>query len=249
MFLPIQNTVPLFQKTFLQSILPISCTGKSSRNYFFCPQKLHLLLFQIKQVDVILAGWPLICKNWLKSYLMQVCKPRHYALVEAVEPFKLHPMAMSYIYEVFEHLLGLWMGYGFTITLLPPPTVPESCESWLKSYLMQVCKPCYYALVEAIEPFKLHPMSMWYIYEKFEHLLRLCMGIWLHTHTINMTDTSPDLWELAEILLMQVCKTCESILAEAVQPFKLYCLVWATKVSLAAICLDISSASFGIQIN
>ncbi len=25
-----------------------------------------------------------------------------------------------------------------------------------------------------------------------------------------------------------------------------YCLVWATKVALAAICLDISSASFGI---
>jgi hypothetical protein len=29
----------------------------------------------------------------------------------------------------------------------------------------------------------------------------------------------------------------------------LYCLVWAKKVMLAAICLDISSASFGIRIN
>ena len=28
-----------------------------------------------------------------------------------------------------------------------------------------------------------------------------------------------------------------------------YCLVWAKKVTLAAICLDISSASFGIRIN
>ncbi len=33
---------------------------------------------------------------------------------------------------------------------------------------MQVCKPCDYALVEAVEPFKLHPMSMSYIYERFE---------------------------------------------------------------------------------
>ena len=30
---------------------------------------------------------------------------------------------------------------------------------------------------------------------------------------------------------------------------KEYCLVWAKKVSLAAICLDISSTSFGIRIN
>jgi hypothetical protein len=48
---------------------------------------------------------------------------------------------------------------------------------------MQVCKPCHYALVEAVEPFKLHPMSMPYIYEVVEHLLRLWMSIWLHIHT------------------------------------------------------------------
>jgi hypothetical protein len=72
--------------------------------------------------------------------------------------------------------------------------LPQICESWLKSYLMQVCKPChYYALVEAVEPFKLHPMSMSYIYEVLEYLLRLWMGIWLHTHTITTTDISPDL--------------------------------------------------------
>jgi hypothetical protein len=51
---------------------------------------------------------------------------------------------------------------------------------------MQVCKPCHYALVETVEPFKLHPMSMSYIYEVFEHLLRLWMGIWLHTHTVSL---------------------------------------------------------------
>ncbi len=65
---------------------------------------------------------------------------------------------------------------------------------------MQVCKPCHYTLIEAVEPFKLHPMSMSYIYEVFEHLLRMWMDIWLHTHTITTTDVSPDLWELAEIL-------------------------------------------------
>jgi hypothetical protein len=47
--------------------------------------------------------------------------------------------------------------------------------------------------MEAVEPFKLHPMSMVYLYEVFERLLRMWMGIWLHTHNITTTDASPDL--------------------------------------------------------
>ncbi len=39
-----------------------------------------------------------------------------------------------------------------------------------------------------------------YIYEVFEHILGLWMGIWLHTHTATTTDASPDLEKLAEIL-------------------------------------------------
>ncbi len=86
---------------------------------------------------------------------------------------------------------GCGWAYGFTFTSLLPQTLPQICESWLKSYLMQVCKPCHYALIEAVEPFKLHSTSMQYIYERFEHLLMLWMGIWLHTHTVTTTDTSP----------------------------------------------------------
>ena len=57
-------------------------------------------------------------------------------------------------------------------------------------------------MVEAVEPFKLHPTSMSYKYEVFEnhyHQL-LGMGIWLHTHSIIITDVSPDLGELAKSL-------------------------------------------------
>ena len=32
------------------------------------------------------------------------------------------------------------------------------------------------------------------------HLEQLCLGIWLHTHTITTTDVFPDLGELAEKL-------------------------------------------------
>ena len=54
-----------------------------------------------------------------------------------------------------------------------------------------------YAITEAVEPFKLHPTSMSYIYKVFEHLKQLWMGIWQHIHTV---EVSPDLGELAEIL-------------------------------------------------
>ncbi len=95
---------------------------------------------------------------------------------------------------------GCRWAYGFTFTLLPPQTLPQICESWLKSYLMQMCKTCHYAFFEELEHFKLHPMSMPYIDELFECLLRLWMGICLHIHFVSTTDTSPDLGKLPKLL-------------------------------------------------
>ncbi len=143
---------------------------------------------------------PQIRESLLESYLMQVCKPCRYISADAVEPFKLHPMCMAYYMRCLSTFSGCGWPYGFPFTSLPPKTVPQTFESWVKSYLMQVRKPCHYTLVEAVEPFKLHFMSMAYQYEVFEHLLRLWMGIWLDIHTVTSADTSPDLWELAEIL-------------------------------------------------
>jgi hypothetical protein len=71
--------------------------------------------------------------------------------------------------------------------------LPQIWESWLKSNLMQVCKQCHYVLIEDVEPFKLHPMSISFIHEVFEYLLRLWMGIWLYIHIVTTTDTSLDL--------------------------------------------------------
>ncbi len=55
-------------------------------------------------------------------------------------------------------------------------------------------------MVEAVEPFKLHPTSVSYIYKVFRHLNQLWMGIWQHTHTVTTTEVSPDLGEFTEIL-------------------------------------------------
>ena len=63
-------------------------------------------------------------------------------------------------------------------------------------------KLCAYAMVETVEPFKLHTTSMSYIHKVFEHLQMLWMGIGLHTHTVTTTDVSSDsdVGELADNL-------------------------------------------------
>ena len=66
--------------------------------------------------------------------------------------------------------------------------------------MMSVWKWSHYAIVEAVEPFKLHPTSMSFIYKVFEHLTQLWMGIWRHIHSATTTEVSPDLGELAEII-------------------------------------------------
>ncbi len=71
------------------------------------PRNIHKIALATTLKSITPQMLPHIYESWLKSYLMQVCKPCHYTLVEAVEPFKLHPMSMSYLYEVFEHLLNI----------------------------------------------------------------------------------------------------------------------------------------------
>jgi hypothetical protein len=62
------------------------------------------------------------------------------AMVEAVEPFKMHPTSMSYLYKVFEHLQPyiygmfehlqlLGMGICTHIHSITTTDVPQICES------------------------------------------------------------------------------------------------------------------------
>jgi hypothetical protein len=54
-------------------------------------------------------------------------------------------------------------------------------------------------MIEAVEPFKLHPTSILNIYKVFEHLVLLWgMGICMHNQTIIITSLFPDLRDLAE---------------------------------------------------
>ncbi len=79
-------------------------------------------------------------------------------------------------------------------------SLPQICESWTKSDLMQMRKPCHYALVEAVEPFNLNPITSYTYIRCSNAFLRLWMGTWHRIHSVTTTDPSPDLWKLADIL-------------------------------------------------
>ncbi len=135
-----------------------------------------------------------------KSYLMQVCKPCHYILAEVAEPFKLHPMTMASLFEMFEHLLRLWMGiwlHNHTVTTDVSQDLWELAEilhdASVQTMLLRFGWGCR-TFQTVSHVYAIH------IYEVFEHLLRLWMGIWLHIHKVTTADASPDLWEMAEIL-------------------------------------------------
>ena len=48
-------------------------------------------------------------------------------------------------------------------------------------------------MVEAVEPFKLHPTFILYKFRVFEHLLLWWMGILMHTYMVTNKSGAPDL--------------------------------------------------------
>jgi len=73
---------------------------------------------------------------------------------------------MAYIYKVFEHLKQLWVGiWQHTHTVTTTEVSPDFGEFTEILVLDDVSvERSHYAMVEAVEPFKLHPTSMTYIY-------------------------------------------------------------------------------------
>ena len=91
-------------------------------------------------------------------------------------------------------------------------------------------------MIEPVQPFKLHPTSIQYIYKVFEHRWQWWMGICMHTHTITTTNLAPDLGELVWILgdvrvqTMPLrygwgCRTFQT--ASYIQPIHIIYDVWA----------------------
>ena len=51
------------------------------------------------------------------------------------------------------------------------------------------------------KPFKLHPTSIWYIFNVYEHSFMWWMGIWMHSYMVTNTSVAPGLgWESIEIV-------------------------------------------------
>ena len=114
-------------------------------------------------------------------------------LVEAVEPFKLHPTSILYKFKVFEHLLLWWMGICMHTYLVTTTSVAPDLGELLE-IVSDVCSN------DATLPFKLHPTSISYAYCFFEHLLPCYMGICMHIYTVTILSVALHLGELFEIV-------------------------------------------------
>ena len=93
--------------------------------------------------------------------------------------------------------MSIWQHIHTVATTDVSPDLGEELAEILDDVNVKLSQ---YAITEAVEPFKLHPTSISYIYLVFEHLKQLWMGIWQHIHTITTTDVSPELGEFTEIL-------------------------------------------------
>ena len=71
---------------------------------------------------------------------------------------------MSYIYRVFEHLKQLWMAIWQHIHTVSTTDISIDLGEFAEIIYDVNVKLSHYAIVEAVEPFKLHPTSMSYIY-------------------------------------------------------------------------------------
>ena len=85
--------------------------------------------------------------------------------------------------------MGIWQHIHTVTTTDVSPDLGELAE--IKDYVRVEMIPL--AIVEALEPFKLHPASMRYICKMFEHLKQMWIGIWQHTYTITTTDVSVEM--------------------------------------------------------
>ena len=93
-----------------------------------------------------------------------MCKPCHYAivLVEAVQPFKLHPTSISYINAVWgpSYVVD---GHSCTLTPLPPQMFQRLVTMFRWNPRWCKCVNHGTIMVETVEPYKLHPISISYI--------------------------------------------------------------------------------------
>ncbi len=71
---------------------------------------------------------------------------------------------MSYIYKVFEHLEQLWMGIWQHTHSVTTTEVCQDLGEFTEILDDVSVKMIPHAIVEAVEPFKLHPTSMSYIF-------------------------------------------------------------------------------------
>ena len=109
----------------------------------------------------------------------------HNAMVEAVEPLKLHPAYISYTNLRCLRIVSCG-GWAYGCNLRPFPSsqlflglgnLAERVGDDVSAKMINDTTSLWLRLQK---PFKLHPTSIWYIFNVYEHSFIWWMGIWMH---------------------------------------------------------------------
>ena len=112
-------------------------------------------------------------------------------MIGALHPLHIHVRSMSYIYNVFQHLLLLW--------LVALGMQPHNDICWVSQWRRQeilsaidrflICSMMW-VMIEACHWIHTHIRSLLYIYIVFQHLLLWLVVIWMQPqHMLSLTHT------------------------------------------------------------
>ena len=145
--------------------------------------------------------------------MIDLCKRCHYTCVEALNNFRLHSKSILYIKSV-------WAPSDTILDMHNDASSHHHHHNCFPIFWRADWTPRWWTCANNATALVLRPLtasdcithlSCTYI-RWFEHLLVLWMGMRMNPHTINTTNVVSNFWELAEILMIEMCKQCHYML-------------------------------------
>ena len=162
---------------------------------------------------------PIWLRFWGSFLYLFESKCCHYGMVEADRHLKLLPPSTLDIYQLFEHIDRLSIGW-YTSASLHSYTDPIWLRFWDSFVYLLELKWCHYVLVEAnTDRHLMLPPSTLDIYQVFEHIDMLSIGIQQHPYIVIPTLLGSDfgvlghLWSQNDVIMAWLRLTVTSNLS------------------------------------
>jgi hypothetical protein len=136
-------------------------------------------------------------------------------MVDADSHLKMLPTSIFDVYTLFEHIDML--KHWHMVAALHSYTSRTWLRSWGSGSLME-SKWCHYVMVETDSNLKLLPPSILDIYQVFEHIDMMSIGIQLQPRTVIPTLLGSDCWGYGSLV---ESKWCHYVIVEADSHLKL----------------------------